>query len=73
VLSQGQAGQGNVQFAGHVAGFEDGPGSHFIGGGPPGGGGQDPRAPEPATVVVWSLLGAMTVGACYLRRGRRAA
>jgi hypothetical protein len=33
-----------------------------------GGGGQNPETPEAATLVMWSLLGAVSLGFCHLRR-----
>lgn len=46
VVSSGNAGEGNQFFAAHVAGFSNGPGSHYVAGSTVGN-----TVPEPATIV----------------------
>lgn len=60
VLSTGTAGEGNVYFAAHYAGFSNPPGSHFIGGSTP--------VPEPASGA--ALLGAIGLFAAGALRRR---
>jgi hypothetical protein len=64
VLSTGHAGQGHVDFAAHVAGFNNGPSSHYIGGSI-----AVAPVPEPAGILTAGLLGFAWAGLRkYIRR-----